>query len=95
MALLNDTDINEDLKKLPGWTRQGAELIKTFEFKDFVQAVGFVNSVSTLAQKANHHPDIDIRWNKVILVLSTHSEGGITRKDMRLAMDIDSIPVKQ
>jgi 4a-hydroxytetrahydrobiopterin dehydratase len=52
--------------------------------------MGFVNSIALLAERANHHPDIDIRWNKVLLVLSTHSEGGITQKDISLAKEIES-----
>lgn len=59
--------------------------------KDFVHAMGFVNSVALLAEKANHHPDIDIRWNKVMLTLSTHSEGGLTAKDFALAKEIEQL----
>jgi 4a-hydroxytetrahydrobiopterin dehydratase len=90
MAILSDQDIQKELKTLGGWVLQKKEITKTYEFRDFVQAIGFVNSVSTFAEKANHHPDIDIRWNKVVLTLSTHNEGGITQKDIALAKIIDS-----
>jgi 4a-hydroxytetrahydrobiopterin dehydratase len=91
MARLNNTKIQQELKHLSGWTKRRNEIKKKFEFKDFVQAMGFVNSVALLAERANHHPDIDIRWNKVLLVLSTHSEGGITKKDIALAKGIQSL----
>jgi 4a-hydroxytetrahydrobiopterin dehydratase len=91
MSLLSDLEIQREIKILAGWIKQGEEISKTYEFKDFVQAVGFVNSVSSLAEQANHHPDIDIRWNKVVLRLTTHSEAGITQKDIALAKQIDSL----
>jgi 4a-hydroxytetrahydrobiopterin dehydratase len=90
MPLLKDAEIQQEIEKLSGWTKQGKEITKTYEFKDFVQAIGFVNSVSSIAEQSNHHPNIDIRWNKVILTLSTHSEGGITEKDFSLARKIDA-----
>jgi 4a-hydroxytetrahydrobiopterin dehydratase len=90
MAILNDSEIQRELKNLAGWIKLGDEIKKNFEFKDFVQAMGFVNSIALLAERANHHPDIDIRWNKVLLVISTHSEGGITQKDISLAKEIES-----
>jgi 4a-hydroxytetrahydrobiopterin dehydratase len=90
MSILNDSEIKRELKKLTGWIKLGDEIKKKFEFKDFVQAMGFVNSIALLAERANHHPDIDIRWNKIQLVLSTHSEGGITQKDISLAKEIES-----
>lgn len=89
MALLKPTEIKSALAQVPGWTRRGKAIRRTFEFKDFVVAMKFVNKVARLAEKAWHHPDIDIRWNKVTLVLSTHSEGGLTAKDFELAAKID------
>ena len=91
MALLNDDDVRKGLASLRGWTLAGREIRRTFEHKDFVRAMGFVGSVALLAEKANHHPDIDIRWNKVTLVLSTHSAGGLTDKDFALAREIDGL----
>jgi 4a-hydroxytetrahydrobiopterin dehydratase len=77
------------LGKLPAWEIQGGELIRTFEFKDFRASLGFVNRVGELAEKAGHHPDVDIRYNKVRLALVTHDEGGITSKDFDLAAQAD------
>ena len=91
MSLLTKKEIRLALSQLGGWTLQGKEIQKKFEFADFSRAMGFVNSVAIVAERANHHPDIDIRWNKVTLSLSTHSEGGITGKDISLAKKIDSL----
>jgi 4a-hydroxytetrahydrobiopterin dehydratase len=90
-GLLGDEDIQTGLSSLKGWKREGKEIAKQFELKDFVHAMGFVSSVALLAEKANHHPDIDIRWNKVRLVLSTHSAGGLTEKDFDLAKQIERL----
>jgi 4a-hydroxytetrahydrobiopterin dehydratase len=90
-GLLAEEDIQKGLNSLKGWNREGNEIAKQFELKDFVRAMGFVNSVALLAEKVNHHPDIDIRWNKVRLVLSTHSAGGLTEKDFNLARQIESL----
>ncbi|MDP2885748.1 MAG: 4a-hydroxytetrahydrobiopterin dehydratase [Ignavibacteria bacterium] len=70
---------------------QKSQIRKLIEFADFVHAMAFVNSVALLAEKFNHHPDIDIRWNKVHLALSTHSAGGLTELDFRLAKAIDEL----
>lgn len=89
--ILSDKEIAKQLSTLRGWARLGDEITKTYELGDFSAAVGFVVSVAILAERANHHPDIDIRWNKVKLTLSTHSAGGITEKDIRLADDINRL----
>ena len=91
MGLLNDDQIAHELEATKGWVRMGREIRKTYVWKDFVRAMGFVNSVALLAEKANHHPDIDIRWNSVALTLSTHSAGGLTGKDFTLAREIDAL----
>ena len=91
MPLLSAKQIAVKLKTLKNWRISGKEITKTFEKKDFVHAMGFVNSVALLAEKANHHPDIDIRWNKVTLSLSTHSAGGLTEKDFNLAKEVDAL----
>ncbi len=91
MPLLSKDRVSNELKTLKGWALVGTEIRKTFELKDFVRAMGFVNSVALLAEKANHHPDIDIRWNKVTLTLSTHSAGGLTEKDFGLAKEIEHL----
>ena len=91
MPLLSTEQITAELNALKGWRLVGKEITKMYEMKDFVRAMGFVNSVALLAEKANHHPDIDIRWNKVTLTLSTHSAGGLTEKDFNLAKAIDTL----
>jgi len=91
MGLLSEKEIDAGLATLRGWKREGKEIRKTVDMKDFARSVGFVASVALLAEKANHHPDIDIRWSKVTLALSTHSEGGLTGKDISLAAEIDRL----
>ena len=88
---LTENEILSGLKGLKDWSRSGNEIRKTCELADFVHAMGFVNSVALLAEKVNHHPDIDIRWNKVTLVLSTHRAGGLTANDFNLAKAIDGL----
>ena len=73
------------------WEHVGDELVTTVELHDFAAALAFVNAVGAAAEAANHHPDIDIRWNKVHLVLSTHSAGGLTVLDIALAAAIDRL----
>ncbi len=91
MPLLKEGEIQRALEELDGWSKSGNEILKHFEFDDFIHAVGFVISVALLAERANHHPDINIRWNKVTLTLATHSEGGITKKDIALAKEIETL----
>jgi 4a-hydroxytetrahydrobiopterin dehydratase len=91
MAKLKAPEIKSALAKLPDWKRNGSIISRTFVFKDFVVAMKFVNAVAKLAEKAWHHPDIDIRWNKVTLALTTHSQGGLTRKDFQLAKKFDTL----
>ena len=91
MPLLNETEIAEGLKRLSGWEKKGNEIVKAFKLKNFVEAVGFVNKVAILAEKADHHPDILIQYKNVTLTLSTHSAGGLTEKDFGLAKEIDGL----
>jgi len=77
---------------MAGWDTQGGALVREFRFADFADALAFVNQVGGLAEAANHHPDIDIRWNVVTLRLSTHSEGNVvTDRDHDLAASIDGL----
>jgi 4a-hydroxytetrahydrobiopterin dehydratase len=85
MPPLSETEISTRLKSLPDWKIESGELTRTFTFKDFVGSLAFVNKVGELAEKAGHHPDIDIRYNRVRLGLVTHDAGGITAKDFDLA----------
>ena len=74
------------------WRQEGESLVRDFEFKDFAEAMGFVNKVAEAAEQRNHHPDILIHgWNKVRLTLSTHSEGKVTDNDRELAAQIDAL----
>jgi len=89
MALLTKTEIESLLPRVPGWERRGSEIRRTWTFPDFRAAMAFVNRVADLAEGANHHPDIDVRYSKVTLVLSTHDAGGLTARDFALAEKID------
>jgi 4a-hydroxytetrahydrobiopterin dehydratase len=91
MALLDDGDIEEQLERVPEWTREGDAIKREFKFDDFPASVDFVNRITPPAEEMNHHPDIAISWNKVELTLSTHSEGGLTENDFELASRIDSL----
>lgn len=85
MKKLTEHEIGERLAALPEWEIAAGELDRTFQFADFVAALRFVNGVAELAEAAQHHPDIDIRYNKVRLRLVTHDAGGLTAKDFDLA----------
>jgi 4a-hydroxytetrahydrobiopterin dehydratase len=76
---------------LPDWELEDETIRRTFRFVDFTAAMGFVTRVALVAEKANHHPDIDIRWNKVTLALTTHDAGGLTARDIELAQTIDGL----
>ena len=88
-AKLSDIEIQRSLGALTGWTRRGNAITRTFEFPTFPAAIAFVNRVAEVAEKMDHHPDVDIRYTKVTCSLSTHSAGGITAKDFKLAEEID------
>lgn len=79
---LEGNDLHSAVASLPCWALDGGELVRTWTFPDFVAAMGFVNQVAALAESAGHHPDIDIRYNKVRLALVTHDSGGITSRDV-------------
>lgn len=87
--LLENEEIEQRLTELGDWHREGDEISKMYEFDDFATGIEFVNGVARLAERYDHHPDIDIRYNKVNLTLSTHSEGGLTNLDFTLANDIE------
>jgi 4a-hydroxytetrahydrobiopterin dehydratase len=88
--VLTETDVDTAIDEQHlNWTREGDVLTTTVKLHDFVAALDFVNAVGAAAEAANHHPDIDIRWNKVRLVLTTHDSGGITLLDLALAGAID------
>jgi 4a-hydroxytetrahydrobiopterin dehydratase len=85
MTALSASQATSMLTSLPDWKIKDGELVRTYKFEDFLSALAFVNRVAELAEKAGHHPDIDIRYNKVRLALVTHDAGGLTTKDFDLA----------
>jgi 4a-hydroxytetrahydrobiopterin dehydratase len=87
---LSDADLSAGLSSLPGWERDGDTIVKQFQCASFPDAIAFVVRVGFFAEKANHHPDIDIRWRNVQVALSTHDAGGITEKDLALAREIEA-----
>lgn len=89
MARLDDGARAEFLAAHPDWELDGEAISRTYRLADFSEAMGFVSRVALAAEVADHHPDIDIRWNRVTLVLSTHSEGSLTEKDTALAATCD------
>jgi 4a-hydroxytetrahydrobiopterin dehydratase len=82
-------EADERLKALPGWERKEETIRKTFKFQGFSDAIGFVGRVAVIAAAWDHHPDIDVRWNKVKLVYSTHDAGGLTEMDFAAAESIE------
>jgi 4a-hydroxytetrahydrobiopterin dehydratase len=92
MTLLADSEIEARLGSLAGWRRAEDSIERDLEFADFAAAIRFIDRVAELAEAANHHPDILLHgWNKVRLTLSTHSQGGLTDADFRLASQIDEL----
>ena len=91
MAILSDDELAAALEALPGWERAGGQIAKQYRFDGFPTAVAFVVRISYEAEAADHHPDLDIRYDTVTVALSTHSEGGITAKDVALARTIESL----
>lgn len=94
MPKLEENRIAAALAAVPQWARQGDAIARTFQFKDFPAAVKFVDAVAVAAEQAWHHPDIDIRWNKVTLTLTTHDSGGLTQKDLDLARQFDQLSLR-
>jgi 4a-hydroxytetrahydrobiopterin dehydratase len=88
---LSEAEISAQLGALSDWARQGDEIRKLFRLASFPAAIAFVTHVGFLAEAAGHHPDVDIRWRKVTLALTTHDAGGLTQKDFDLAAQIDKI----
>ena len=87
--LLSQEDIDTRLKELNGWTQEAAHILREFSFPCFRDSIAFVNRVADVAEEVDHHPDIAINYKKVTLSITTHSEGGLTRRDFRLAARID------
>jgi 4a-hydroxytetrahydrobiopterin dehydratase len=91
MAAFSPFQIEQSLATIPDWHLESGALVRNFSFGDFREAMSFVNSVAAVAERAGHHPDIDIRYNKVKLALSSHDAGGITERDFSLASEIGGV----
>jgi 4a-hydroxytetrahydrobiopterin dehydratase len=91
MKKLSAPEVKTALASVPDWKKKAVTIARTYQFKDFPAAIKFVNAVAKLAERAWHHPDIDIRWNKVTLTLTTHDAGGLTEKDFDLARRFDQL----
>ncbi|NJR26525.1 MAG: 4a-hydroxytetrahydrobiopterin dehydratase [Richelia sp. CSU_2_1] len=88
---LSETEISQRLQSLPNWTREGKTIKYTREFKNFVEAVSFVNCLISPSEKAGHHPDLAIAYNRVTISLTTHDAGGLTKQDFDLAETISKL----
>jgi 4a-hydroxytetrahydrobiopterin dehydratase len=91
MAVLSDAEVQQELTSLNGWQRNGIAIQRIFRFPDFKAAMQFVNKVAEAAEQANHHPDIDIRYNTITMALVSHDSGGVTQRDVRMALTINKI----
>jgi len=91
MPVLSDAEIQQALSSLHGWQQNGKAIQRVFRFPDFKAAMEFVNKIADAAEQANHHPDIDIRYNTVTMALVSHDAGGVTQRDVRMAGVIDKI----
>ncbi|MFC3960646.1 4a-hydroxytetrahydrobiopterin dehydratase [Nocardia jiangsuensis] len=89
--LLTDSEITEALSELDGWSREGDAITRAIEAESFLAGIDLVRRVAEAAERADHHPDIDIRWRTVTYTLSTHSAGGLTAQDVALAREIDRL----
>ncbi len=92
MAILNPSQIEESLRNLPGWRLEAGALVCDFSFADFVQAFAFVTQLALLAEKEGHHPDLDLRYNRVRVALVSHDAGGVTERDAAMAQAIQKLP---
>jgi 4a-hydroxytetrahydrobiopterin dehydratase len=91
VELLSEEEIASRLAELDGWSREGEAIVKTFERGDFVGSVRFVGTIVVPAEEMGHHPDLEISWDKVTVTITTHSAGGLTANDFKLAKRIDEL----
>jgi 4a-hydroxytetrahydrobiopterin dehydratase len=91
VSLLSAESVREKLQSLSGWKLENKEIVRHFEFPDFKAAIEFVSAVAEKAESAMHHPDIDIRYNKVRLALTSHDAGGLTERDIKMARTLNSL----
>jgi 4a-hydroxytetrahydrobiopterin dehydratase len=88
---LADSDLKSALAALPGWTRTGLRIEKTFRFADYYRTMAFVNAVASIAHREDHHPDLEVHYDRCVVAWSTHSAGGITQNDLICAARVDAI----
>ena len=88
---LNQSEIDQKIQAIPQWQQQQQNIVRTFKFKNFVEAIAFVNQLVEPAEAAGHHPDITIEYNKVTISLTTHDAGGLTQMDFELAQTISKL----
>lgn len=91
MPLVDAETLQRELRRLQGWERGERDIAKTYRFRDFKEAIAFVNEVAHVAEARNHHPNILIQYNRVTLTLWTHDEGGVTERDLALAAECDAL----
>ena len=90
MAKLSDGEVQAGLDDLTKWRREGDEIVKDFELETFPAVIDLVVRIADLAEAADHHPDLDIRYNKLRVALTSHDAGGLTARDLALAAEIDA-----
>lgn len=88
---LPDADIARLLKQLPGWKREGPAIVREFQFKDFHETMAFVNAVAGVANRENHHPDMEVGYNRCVVRFTTHATGGLSENDFIAAAKVDSL----
>ena len=89
MAKLSPEQITENLKALPGWERKGEAIAKQYTFKEFMGGIRFINRIAEIAEQMDHHPDMTVNYRRITFSLSTHDQGGITEKDIKLGEAIE------
>jgi 4a-hydroxytetrahydrobiopterin dehydratase len=91
LSRLSDIEIQRQLNALEGWSRKGEAIVKTFEFTSFPRGILWLTRVADAAEAASHHPDLDVRYTKIMATLSTHDSGGVTARDFALAREMDAL----
>ena len=89
--LVEDEELESFLKKVPEWDHEGKTIVRVVEFDEFMEGIDFVNAVAEIAEEAEHHPDIDIRWCTITVSLTTHDAGGLTEADFDVARKVDTL----
>ncbi|MDH3225681.1 MAG: 4a-hydroxytetrahydrobiopterin dehydratase [Thermoleophilia bacterium] len=91
MSVLTDEQVRAKLADLPGWRAEGTAIVKEFAFGDFMGSIGYINRLAEVAEDANHHPDLSVSWNRVIVQWSSHEKGGVTEFDLEMAAKSDNL----